>query len=208
MKYEWRKHAPYKAKTKPEYVEVSTQQYLMIAGAGDPNEPDFSEHVGALYSLAYPLKMNFKKFAQTIDWQAQYPYEDYTVFPLEGLWSTTNPEDLTDKASFTYQIMLRQPDFITQEWFAAAIAQAKAKKPHPYLDEVRLVEITDGPAVQILHKGPFDTEPASFAKLDQLCQDLGLTRRGYHHREIYLTDVRKTAPEKAKTILRYFVEKA
>lgn len=206
MKYEWRKHDPYKAKTKAEYLEVPTQRYLVIAGAGDPNEPDFSEHVGVLYSVAYPLKMNFKKFAQTIDWQAKYPFEDYTVFPLEGLWSTTNPQDLTDKSAFTYEIMLRQPDFITQDWFETALAQAKAKKPHPYLDEVRLVDLTDGPAVQILHKGPFDTEPASFAKLDQLTESLNLTRRDYHHREIYLTDVRKTPPEKAKTILRYFVE--
>lgn len=205
MKYEWRKHEPYKAKTKAEYVTIPKQRFLMIEGAGDPNEADFATHVSALYALAYPIKMNFKKMAQSMDWQAHYPFEDYTVFPLEGLWSTTNPKDLTDKSSFTYQIMLRQPDFVTEEWVEAARDTAKAKKPHPYLDEVQLIEITDGPSVQILHKGPFDTEPESFAKMDQLVAEQGLLRRGYQHREIYLTDVRKTAPEKAKTILRYFV---
>lgn len=206
MKYDWKKQEKhlYGRKKKPEIVTVPPQKFLTIKGEGDPNNEAFSARVGVLYSVAWSIKMGYKKLYQThADIQSEFEYSEFTIFPLEGIWSTKNTTDLTDKASFEYKIMLRQPDWITEAMFEAAIAAVAKKAPNELLQELSLETIEDGKCVQLLHLGSFDDEPASFQKMDQFIKEQGLTRSSYLHREIYLNDARKTPPEKRQTILRY-----
>ncbi|CAH0121114.1 hypothetical protein PAE9249_03640 [Paenibacillus sp. CECT 9249] len=208
MKHEWRKHEKefYRVKEEPEMIAVPRQNFIMISGKGNPNLDDFSERVGVLYSLAYPIKMQYKALCiNNREQRERTEYEDYTVFPLEGIWSSSNPDNPLDKDSFIYTIMIRQPDFITKEMFETAYEAVEKKKPHPMLKEAAFDSMEDGLCVQMLHKGSFDDEPVSFAKMDALVAEKGLKRANYIHREIYLTDARKTAPDKRQTILRYQV---
>ena len=209
MKYEWRKHEKdlYGVKDKPSLIEIPQQNYITISGKGNPNEDDFSERVSVLYSLAYPIKMQYKAFCADLGSNMQLEYNDYTVFPLEGVWTSSNPENPLDKDSFVYTIMIKQPAFITRDMFEAAYEVVQRKKSHPLLQEVAFEEIGDGLCIQILHNGPFDNEPESVAKMDAFTKENRLERINYYHREIYLTDPRKTVPEKGKTILRYQVQK-
>lgn len=135
---------------------------------------------------------------------------DFTVYPLEGVW------DINDKAkrNFTgtinkddlvYEIMLRQPDFVTESYFLQILEIAKRKKPNPLFDEVEFVEVEEGLCLQMLHVGPFDTEADSFRIMEEYASDQALIRESKLHREIYLSDFRKTAPEKLKTVLRFKV---
>ena len=208
MKHEWKKQERdlYGAKASPEIIEIPRQSFIMIRGEGNPNNPDFSERVGVLYSVAYPIKFGFKAHCNNhADARALYEYGDYAVYPLEGVWTTSNSGDLLDKDCFQYTIMIRQPDYITEDMFRAAVESAKRKKPHPFLDGVSFGSMEDGKSVQTLHIGSFDDEPASFAALDAFAKEWGLERSCPHHREIYLTDARKTKPEKRRTILRFQV---
>lgn len=208
MKQEWRKQEKvfYAPKKVPELVTIPKQQFIMIKGVGNPNQEDFSQRVGVLYSLAYPLKMSFKKRCQAKPELAeQGGFDDFTVYPLEGVWTSSNPDDPQNKDFFVYTIMIRQPEIITAADFAEVLSATKSKKPHPLLDEVTFGEIIDGPCVQMLHVGPFDDEPASFAKMQAFADEKNLVRQGWHHREIYLTDPRKTVPEKSRTVLRFEV---
>lgn len=209
MKHEWRKHEKelYGVTAKPQVIQVPKQTFITIKGAGDPNEAAFSERVGVLYSLAFPLKMAFKRLAVNDKNQKDlFSYTDYTVYPLEGQWTTTNPDDLLDKASFQYTLMIRQSDYITEELFQETLAAVKTKKPHPLLDEINFETFEEGLCVQALHKGSFDDEPATFAKMAEFAQAQKLKRSHHDHKEIYLNDARKTPPEKRKTILRFQVE--
>lgn len=205
MKHEWKKQESqfYSAKTQPQMLNIPAMNFIMISGQGDPNLEDFAQRISALYALAYPLKMAFK--ATQSGQPGAAGFSDYTIYPLEGIWSSTNPADLTDKSSFIYTIMIRQPEVISLEQFAAQREQVLRKKQMPLLNEVRFECVEEGLCAQILHLGSFDDEPASFAKLDQFTADQGYERLGYWHREIYLSDARKTAPNKRKTILRYQV---
>ena len=203
MKQEWKKvHKDlYGIKAQPVLLDVPEQSFIMLDGEGNPNAVDFSERVGALYSLAYAVKMNYKKSAagQTVD--------DFAVYPLEGVWrQKTASADKLDKDNLAYTIMIAQPDFITLEMWQDALAKTRIKKPNPLYEEVRFERMADGKSVSILHVGRFDDEPASFAKMDNFCQEHGLRRSDDTHREIYLNNANRTAPEKLKTILRYEVE--
>ncbi|SNS92720.1 hypothetical protein SAMN05446037_10288 [Anaerovirgula multivorans] len=209
MKHEWKKHEKelYSIKKEPSVITVPRQKFIMISGKGNPNDADFSERVGALYSLAYSIKMRHKAFcSNNPDHNKQFEYLDYTVFPLEGIWTSAGNSPL-DKDSFEYTIMIRQPDFITQEMFEAAYSVVEKKKPHPFLKEVVFDTMEDGLCVQMLHIGLFDDEPASFALMDAFSKDNGLERISHTHREIYLNDARKVQPAKYQTILRYQVRK-
>ena len=203
MKQEWKKvHKDlYGIKAQPVLLDVPEQSFIMLDGEGNPNAADFSERVGALYSLAYAVKMNYKKSA------AGQAVDDFAVYPLEGVWrqKTAGAEKL-DKDNLAYTIMIAQPDFITPEMWQDALAKTRIKKPNPLYEEVRFERMADGKSVSILHVGRFDDEPASFAKMDNFCQEHGLRRSGDTHREIYLNNANRTAPEKLKTILRYAVE--
>ncbi|MEO1771693.1 GyrI-like domain-containing protein [Candidatus Enterococcus ferrettii] len=204
MKHEWKKHEKeiYGATTKPQVIRLPEQKFITIAGMGDPNEAAFSERVGVLYSLAFPIKMAFKR--SVVD-NTEIGCNDYTVYPLEGQWTTTNPDDLQDKASFEYILMIRQSDYITEALFQETLAEVKKKKPHALLEQVNFETRQEGLCVQALHKGSFDEEPATFTKMEQFAQEQKLQRSHHEHKEIYLNDARKTAPEKRKTILRFQV---
>ena len=203
MKYEWRKGEKglYGAKQKPDLVEVPSQQFIVIEGEGDPNEADFSERVAALYSLAYSIKMLFKSMMKD---EAEDKVTDFTVYPLEGIWEKAAGEGF-DKSQLRYQLMIQQPKVITQDIFAAALENVRKKKPDPLYDDICFQRLPEERAIQVLHVGSYDSEPASFEKMDELANSLGLERCGQVHREIYLSNKNRTPEEKLKTILRYDV---
>jgi len=198
MKYEWKKQEKglYLPKDTPTVITIPKQKFFAIKGKGNPNEADFSERVSVLYSLAYAVRI-MPKSGFTPD-----GYFEYTVYPLEGVWENT---DVSDKGSFIYTIMIRQPDFVTAEISEKAFETTKRKKPHPLLAEAFFCEIEDGLSVQMLHNGDYDNEPVSFAKMQVFMSDSGLVRNSNNHREIYLSDATKTDRDKLKTILRYSV---
>lgn len=203
MKYEWRKSEKglYGAKKKPELVEVPSQQFIVIEGEGNPNEADFSERVSALYSLAYSIKMLFKSMMKE---EAEDKVKDFTVYPLEGIWEKAAGEGF-DKSQLRYQLMIRQPNVIDQDIFAAALENVRKKKPNHLYDDICFQRLPEERAIQVLHVGSYDSEPASFEKMDELANSLGLERCGQVHREIYLSNKNRTPEEKLKTVLRYSV---
>ena len=203
MKYEWRKSEKglYGAKQKPELVEVPSQQFIVIEGAGDPNEADFSERVSALYSLAYSIKMLFKSMMKE---EAEDKVTDFTVYPLEGIWKKAAGKGFY-KSQLRYQLMLQQPNVIDRDIFAAALENVRKKKPNPLYDDICLQRLPEEWAIQVLHIGSYDSEPASFEKMDELANSLGLERCDQVHRESYLSNKNRTPEEKLKTILRYSV---
>jgi len=209
LKHEWKKHEKelYGATGRPVVMTVPEMRFIMIAGTGDPNGPDFAERIGVLYSLAYPIKMRHKASCSADPSAAQkFAYADWTVFPLEGVWTSPENEPL-DKNRFEYTLMIRQPDFVTREMFAEAMTVVKKKKPHPLMEQISFDTIREGLCVQMLHVGPYDAEPASFMLMDKFSAENGLKREGASHREIYLNDARKTEPSNYRTILRYQVRK-
>lgn len=201
MKYEWRKldKKLYQVSKNPVVIEHPVQSFIMLNGQGNPNKADFSERVSALYSLAYAIKMEYKKTAH------HQEFTDFTVYPLEGIWKQTETEALV-KDDLVYTIMIAQPVFITNEMVETALEKVKVKKPNPFYNEIRFERISEGSSVAMLHVGPFDDEPQTFAKMDAFCQENGLKRCTAYHREIYLNNKNRAAPEKLKTILRYSVQ--
>jgi len=205
MKYEWKKQAKelYLPKDKPELVTVPNFKFFMINGKGNPNSEEFSEAIGVLYSLSYAIKMLPKKGIPPEG------YYDFTVFPLEGIWDLDEEArtlDILDKNSLIYTIMIRQPDFVTDKLAQEVLKSVKLKKPHPLLDQVRFDRLEEGLCLQMLHIGPYDDEPKSFSVMEDYCKHNNLRRSSMTHREIYLSDMRKTQPEKLKTVLRFKVE--
>ncbi|KOS68359.1 hypothetical protein AEA09_07170 [Lysinibacillus contaminans] len=205
MKYEWRKQEKnlYIPKQKPELVTVPEQQFFMIKGQGNPNEEEFAEKIGVLYSLAYAVRM-MPKQGYTPD-----GYFEYTVYPLEGIWDLTEEGrqlDTLDKDELLYTIMIRQPNFVTKEVVERAFKHVEKKKPHPFLKDVTFDTIQDGLSVQMLHVGPYDDEPQSFELMNEFAKNNNLERVAMLHREIYLSDFRKVEPAKLKTVLRYKVK--
>ena len=205
MKYEWKKHEKnlYMPKQKPELITVPEQKFFMIKGKGNPNSEEFSEKIGVLYSLSYAVRM-MPKSGYTPE-----NYFEYTVYPLEGIWDLTEEGkklDTLNKDEFLYTIMIRQPDFVTEEVVKRAFESVIKKKPHPFLNDVIFDTMEDGLSVQILHVGPYDTEPQSFEEMDQFTKMNNLQRVSLTHREIYISDARKVEPEKLKTVLRYRVK--
>lgn len=205
MKYEWRKQEKnlYIPKQKPELITVPDQKFLMIKGQGNPNSEEFSERIGVLYSLAYAIRMMPK--------QGYTPegYFEYTVYPLEGVWDLTEEGrklETLNKDELVYTIMIRQPEFVTEEIVEKAFEHVRKKKPHPLLDEVTFSTIKEGLCVQILHIGSYDNEPESFKLMDEFTEENNLERICMTHREIYLSDFRRVAAEKLKTVLRYKIK--
>lgn len=206
MKHEYRKHEKtlYAPKKKPEYVSIPKQNYFCIKGQGNPNHEDFAERVSILYSLAYAIRMMPKNGF------VPEGYFEYTVYPLEGLWHLTEEGRqmaTLNKDELLYTLMIRQPDFVTPEIAEKAFEIVKGKKPHPLLEMAYFTEIEDGLSVQMLHVGSYDTEKESFDQMKQFITENQLQIKTLVHREIYLSDARRVAPEKLKTILRYQVEK-
>lgn len=176
-------------------VEVPPMNYLMIDGHGDPNTaPAFEQAIATLYPLAFKLKFASK---QQLD-------RDYVVPPLEGLWWADDMAAFQDgdKAQWDWTLMLMTPDWIDRESVGSAIGQVAAKDPPARLSDVRFETLDEGLCAQTLHIGPFDDEGPVLRELhDQFIPGQGLTPTGRHH-EIYLSDFRRTAPERLRTILR------
>ena len=206
MKHEWRKHEKdsYIPKEKPELITVPKHKFLMIDGQGNPNNEEFAEKVGALYSLAYGIRMMPK--------QGYTPegYFEYTVYPLEGIWDLSEEGrklDELNKDELIYTIMIRQPDFVDENIVKMALENVMKKKAHKYLKDVKFDTLEDGLCVQMLHIGPYSDEPETFSKMDEFTIANKLERASLVHREIYLSDVRRVEPAKLKTVLRYKVMK-
>jgi hypothetical protein len=192
----------YLPKNKPTVIDVPSMRFAIIDGEGDPNGEEFSLATAALYSFSYSAKMSYKGKETPLG------FYDYAVFPLEGVWDLLDKtKSITDKSNFAYSIMIRQPDFLTKELFERFIYETKKKKPNVYLDKIKYDTITEGLCCQMLHLGSYDDEPASFDIMRQFCDASGYERSSRRHREIYLSDPRKTEPGKLKTVLRFNVEK-
>ncbi len=207
MKHEWKKMEKlfYLPKSKPEEISIPQFNFFSIKGEGNPNDDFFSEYISVLYSLSYAVKMSPKAGF------APRNYFDYTVYPLEGVWDICEEAKMKnnktlDKDSLIFNLMMRQPDFVTQDFAQEIIERTKKKKPHDLLDEIKYEVFEEGSCVQMLHLGSYDNEPASFKQMHLFVDEQHLKRKSQKHREIYLSDARKVSPEKLKTVLRFQVD--
>ena len=202
-KYEWRKTEKdfYLAKSVPAAIDVPAMNYFVVDGAGSPADEEFQAVVGLLYTLSYTIRMMPKSGWTPPD------YQEYTVFPLEGLWrmdsDAWHPGSELDKSKLQYRLMIRQPWFVTPEVVERARASALKKVSAELLERASFETLTDCLSVQMLHVGPYDTEPETFAAMNEFMAARGLNRPEHVHREIYLSDPRRVAPEKNRTTLRF-----
>lgn len=204
MKIEWKKTEKqiYLPGSEPTAIVIPKMKYFTITGTGNPNQEAFQQKITVLYGLAYAIRM-MPKSGVTPE-----GFEEYTVYPLEGIWDLSEEgrkSQKLDKDQLVYKIMIRQPDFVTQEVAARAFDKVRKKAPTPLLDQVAFEEMEDGLCVQMMHKGSYDSEPFSFAKMDEYLKEQGMVRKSKIHKEIYISDFRKTKPEDLNTVLRYFV---
>lgn len=201
-KYEWKKaeKSLYAPGRQPQLITVPAYKFFTLSGEGNPNDAFFAEYIRCLYSLSYALKMKWKKENGF----------DYAVYPLEGVWSlkasAAQDSGTLNKDNLCFQLMMRQPDIVSEAYAACIVEEVKKKKPHPLLDNVRFETLTDGRCVQLLHVGSYDNEPESFAEMNAFAQQNNLQRINTVHREIYLSDARKVQPERLKTILSFQVK--
>ncbi len=183
------------SKAKVSLVDVPAMNFLMVDGKGDPNTSEaYAEAIEALYSVSYTLKFMIKKGALGIN---------YGVMPLESLWWV---EDMTQfdaekKDDWLWTAMIMQPDFISKEMVMEAKESVRKKKNPKALDKLRFETFKEGPCAQIMHVGPFSEEGPTIEKVHELIQSKGHHLAGKHH-EIYLSDIRRAAPEKWKTVVR------
>lgn len=188
---------------RPEIVTVPRASYIAVRGSGDPNAPDgeYQRAIGVLYAVAYTLKMSYKT-----DHRIEGFFE-YVVPPLEGFWwqEGMSGMDYKNKAALQWISVIRLPDFVTKADFDWAVETASRKKK---LDcsKAEFLTVEEGLCVQIMHVGPFDDEPRSVALMDEFIRQNGyendLSAERLHH-EIYLSDARKAAPEKWRTVIRH-----
>ena len=198
----------YMPKNKPEIVTVPQANYIALRGKGNPNEIDgaYQKAISILYAVAYTLKMSYKT-----DHKIEGFFE-YIVPPLEGFWWQDNVDgiDYADKAAFNWISVIRLPEFITQKDFEWAVETASKKKK---LDcsSAEFLTVDEGLCVQIMHIGAFDDEPQTVALMDeyiaQNCYENDITDIRLHH-EIYLSDARKVAPERWKTVIRHPIKRS
>ena len=186
----------------PQIIAVPPVNFLAVRGQGDPNEAGgaYQQALGLLYAVAYTIKMS--KMGQ----HRLEGYFDYVVPPLEGLWwqEGTRGVDYTRKADFRWISLIRLPEFVTEEVFRWAVREAERKK---VLDctPVKLFSYTEGLCVQCMHMGPYDDEPATVAAMEAYAKAQGYEAdfgEGRFHHEIYLSDARRTKPERLKTVIR------
>ena len=197
----------YLPKSKPEIITVPKMNYIAVRGKGNPNDADgeYQQAVGILYAIAYTLKMSYKS-----DYKIDGFFE-YVVPPLEGFWwqDGITGVDYSSKATFNWISVIRLPDFITKDNFNWAVETA-SKKKNIDCSKAEFLTIDEGVCVQIMHIGSYDNEPASVKLMDDFIKSEGyendLTDSRLHH-EIYLSDPRKTSPEKCKTVIRHPIKK-
>jgi hypothetical protein len=189
----------------PVLVEVLEMQFAMVTGRIQPGEtpgtsPAFQQAMEALYGISYTLK-----FASKL--RKEDPI-DYPVMALEALWWVEDGQfDISRPGNWHWQAMMMQPDPITPEMYADALAQLRKKKPSPALDLLRFERFHEGLCVQIMHIGPYATETATLERMEAFAKQEGYVMHHRHH-EIYLGDPRRAAPEKLKTVLRHPVRRA
>lgn len=176
-------------------VDVPEMNFVMIDGTGDPNTSvDFQQSAEALYGISYTLKFMVKKGHTAID---------YTVMPLEGLWYADDMAAFREgnRDQWKWTLMIMQPEYVTEDLFSGALAQAGKKKDLPALPGVRFESLHEGLSAQIMHIGPYSAEAPTVEKLHEFIKGKGYGFAGKHH-EIYLNDPRRSAPEKIKTVIR------
>lgn len=196
----------YLPKSKPELVDVPEMNFVAVRGRGDPNEPegDYQRAVGVLYAVSYTLKMSYKT-------ERRIPgFYEYVVPPLEGFWEQDGGAiNYSRKTDFRWISAIRLPDFITRADFDWAVEIA-AKKKGIDCSSAEFLTLCEGLCVQMLHVGPYDSEPESVALMDAFAAGDGyavdISKTRLHH-EIYLSDPRRTAPEKLRTVIRHPVKK-
>ena len=193
----------YMPKLTPSIVIVPKMNYIAYQGKGDPNEEggEYRKAIGLLYAIAFTIKMS-KKGDRQID-----GYFDYVVPPLEGFWWQDGKVDVdySNKETFNWISVIRLPDFVKKEDFDWAVSEASRKKKEDY-SRVFFLTYEEGLSVQCMHIGSFDDEPGTVSLMHEYMRDKGfeldITDKRLHH-EIYLSDARKTAPDKMKTVIRH-----
>lgn len=198
----------YMPKKKPELVEVPEMKFIAVRGKGNPNEEGgaYKEAIGLLYGIAFTIKMS-KKSGHNMD-----GYFDYVVPPLEGFWwqEGVMGVDYSRKEDFCWISVIRLPDFVTRDDFQWAVDAAQNKKKQDY-SRVEFLTIREGLCVQCMHIGAYDDEPATITAMEQFMKEQGYENdfsESRMHHEIYLSDARRVAPEKLKTVIRHPVKKA
>ena len=201
-RYDWKKEEKnyYLSSKEPQLITFPAFKYFSLSGQGNPNDEFFAVYIQCLYSLSYAAKMRWKKETGL----------DYSVYPLEGTWSlkSSNRSDANffDKNSLLFTLMIRQPDFISNEYAYEIIKQVRNKKSFPLLDKVTFDTIEEGLCVQMLHIGSYDKELITFQKMETFISMQNLSRINSIHREIYLSDARRVQKDKLITMLRFQVE--
>lgn len=190
----------YQPKTTPSIIDVPAMKFITVDGQGDPNNSaEYQTAVELLYGLSYTIRMGHK---DTLE---------YVVLPLEGYWSVDDDfkgggASIQDKSKFVWTMMIRQPEFVTEEIFVSAKETLAKKKPQLDISKAAFETITEGLCVQVMHIGPYDDEAATVLLMDnygiEQGYELDINDSRQHH-EIYISDPRRTAPEKLKTILRH-----
>ena len=186
----------YKAKSKPKLVALDAANFICISGISAPENELFQNSIEAIYPVAYTVKKYYKNTGM-----------DFKVPKMEAFWwvESEKPFDETPRADWHWQIMIRMPEFVTKSKVEEAIQEVIAKKHLSLVAEIEFKEISEGKSVQALHTGSYEEEASTISKIMGFMEQNNLQMNGYHH-EIYLSDPRKTAEEKLRTILRYAVK--
>ncbi|MDD7429761.1 MAG: GyrI-like domain-containing protein, partial [Oscillospiraceae bacterium] len=193
----------YQPSAKPSLIDVPEMIFIAVDGMGDPNTSvEYKTAMELLYGLSFTIKMSKMNGTQPEG------YFEYVVPPLEGLWHQEGISgiDYSRKEDFNWTSMIRQPEFVTEEVFENAKAVLSKKKPGLDLSRARYMKMTEGLCVQIMHKGSYDDEPASIEKMNAFIKEKGFAEDfsdERRHHEIYLSDPRKCAPERLRTVIRH-----
>lgn len=197
----------YMPKNRPQIVDIPEMNYIAVRGTGDPNQEGgaYKQAIGLLYAIAYTIKMS-PKAGHDME-----GYFSYVVPPLEGFWWQEGIEgvDYSSKETFQWISVIRLPEFVTEEEFAWAVSEVEHKK-NMDCSGAEFLTVREGLCVQVMHIGPYDDEPATVAKMDAYISEEGYANdfsdTRMHH-EIYLSDARRVAPERCKTVIRHPVRK-
>ena len=197
----------YVPKTKPSIVNIEKANYIAVRGSGDPNDEnsEYKQSISLLFPVAYAIKMSKKG-----DYKIP-GYFDFVVPPVEGFWWQEGIKgvDYANKQNFKFISLIRMPDFVTNEVFEWAVKQVTEKKKEDF-SKVEFFTYDEGECVQCMHVGPYDKEPETVAKMHEYMisegYELDINEKRFHH-EIYISDVRKTLPEKLKTVIRHPIRK-
>lgn len=204
---DYKKDPSYKAKTNPEIVKVPKMNFIMVDGRGVPDaavghETEFQSAMQALFGIVYTIKFWNKKY------EPPKGYAKFTMAPLEALWWMDDGKEfnMAKPDEWNWTVMLRLPDYVDQKFFDEVVKKCIEQKKSDLYKKARLELFEEGECVQIMHIGPYSTEPANIAKMHEYAIGQGYKLIGRHH-ELYFGDPHKTDPEKLKTILRHPVSK-